>query len=226
MTTVTPPVTSPIVVPILAVPLGIVPLPDAEAQNPALAALFASRMRAESSGKQRNPLCYHSRDDLLDWPEEPVRPLAAAVFRGLTSVVSVVNDFTPAQLDSFALQARAWFTVIAENGHVPAILYPLTAWCGIYCVAAPKPSATRADSGLLRLYESRLGTMFADATNAAMRMPFTPGHYAWRPVPGQMAVFPASVTHEIALLRSPGQLVLVTVRVRFVAPGQQGVARW
>jgi hypothetical protein len=41
-----------------------------------------------------------------------------------------------------------------------------------------------------------------------------------------MAVFPASLTHEIALLRSTGQLVLVTVRVRFVAPGQQGVARW
>ena len=42
--------------------------------------------------------------------------------------------------------------------------------------------------------------------------------------PGQMAVFPASLTHEIALVRSPGPLVLVTVRVRFVAPGQQGVA--
>ncbi len=68
--------------------------------------------------------------------------------------------------------------------------------------------------------------MFADATNAVMRMPFTPGHYSWRPVPGHMAVFPASLTHEIALLRSPGQLVLVTVRVRFVAPGQQGMARW
>ena len=85
---------------------------------------------------------------------------------------------------------------------------------------------TRADSGVLRLYESRLGTMFADATNAAMRVPFTPGHYTWRPVPGQLAVFPAWLTHEIALLRAPGQLVLVTVRVRFVAPGQKGVMRW
>jgi hypothetical protein len=78
----------------------------------------------------------------------------------------------------------------------------------------------------LRFYESRLGTMFADATNAAMHMPFTPGHSTWRPVPGQLAVFPAALTHEIALLRSPGQLMLVTVRVRFVAPGQQGLARW
>jgi hypothetical protein len=93
-------------------------------------------------------------------------------------------------------------------------------------VAAPKPSTTRLDSGLLRLYESRLGTMFADATNAAMRMPYMPAHYGWRPVPGQMAIFPGSVTHEIALVRSTEPLVLVTVRARFVGPGQQGMSRW
>ncbi|MGC1522900.1 MAG: hypothetical protein WA803_15275 [Steroidobacteraceae bacterium] len=218
-------VAPPLVVPILATPFGVVLLPDAEAQNPALAALFAARMHADGR-TQHDPLCYRSSDDLLEWPEVPVRQLASAIFRGVNSVVGAVNDFTPAQLDSFAVQARGWFTVVALNGRVPAANYPLTAWCGVYCVAAPEPSATRADSGLLRLYESRLGSMFADATNATMRMPFTPGHYGWRPVPGQMAVFPASLTHEIALVRSPGPLVLVTVRVRFVAPGQQGVGRW
>jgi hypothetical protein len=216
----------PIVVPILATPFGVVPLPDAEAQNPALDALFTARMRADDAARLQNPLCYRSHDDLLEWPEEPVRRLSAAIFRGVNSVVNTVNDFSDAQLSSFAVQARGWFTVVAPDGRVPATNYPLTAWCGIYCVAAPEPSATRADSGVLRLYESRLGTMFADATNAAMRVPFTPGHYSWRPVPGQLAVFPASLTHEIALVRSSAHLVLVTVRVRFVAPGQQGVARW
>jgi hypothetical protein len=219
-------VTPPLVVPILAIPFGVVPLPDAEALNPALGALFAARMRAEDPGRQRSSLCYRSRDDLFDWPEEPVRRLTPAIIRGVNTVVTAVNDFSRTQIDSFTVQARGWFTIVAQNGRVAAANYPLTAWCGIYCVAAPETSATRADSGLLRLYESRLGTMFADATSASMRMPFTPGHYGWRPVPGQMAVFPASLTHEIALVRSPGPLVLVTVRVRFVAPGQQGVARW
>jgi hypothetical protein len=218
--------TPPNVVPILAIPFGVVPLPDAETQNSALADLFAARMRLDGAVGQSDPLCYRSRDDLLEWPEDPVRRLAAAILRGVHSVVNAVNDFTEAQLNSLTLQARGWFTIIAPDGRVPAANYPLTAWCGIYCVAAPEPSATRGDSGLLRLYESRLGTMFADATNAAMRVPFTPGHYAWRPVPGQMAVFPASLTHEIALVRSPGQLVLVTVRVRFVGEGQQGLSRW
>lgn len=219
-------VTPPIIVPILATPFGVVALPEGEPLNPALSALFVASMRASTPAEQRNPLCYCSRDDLLEWPEEPVRQLTPAILRGVNVVISAVNNFTPTQLDTFEVQARGWFTVIAENGHVPASHYPLTSWCGIYCVAAPAASATRADSGMLRLYESRFGTMFADASNAAMRIPYTPGHYCWRPVPGQMAVFPASITHEVALVRSPERLVLVTVRVRVVAPGQQGVKRW
>ncbi|MEP6546904.1 MAG: hypothetical protein ABJD53_05510 [Gammaproteobacteria bacterium] len=218
--------TPPTVVPILATPFGIVPLPEAEVLNPALLALFTSRMRVDGAREGMNPLCYRSRDDLLAWPEEPVRKLAAEIFRGVYTVINTVNDFSEAQLRSFAPQARAWFTVVEPDGGVSAINYPLAAWCAIYCVAAPKPSATRQDSGILRLYESRLGTTFADATTSSMRLPYTPGHFGLRPVPGQLAVFPASLTHETALVRSPQQLVLVTLCVRFVAPGQQGVGRW
>jgi hypothetical protein len=219
-------VTPPLVVPILATPFGVVPLADAAALNPALLALFAARIRADGQGGQRNPLCHRGRDDLLEWPEAPVRRLGAAILRGVSAVVRDVNELSEAELNSFAVQARGWFTVVETNGRIAAASHPLTAWCAVYCVAAPAAASARPDSGVLRLYESRLGTMFADATTAAMRKPFTPGHYSWRPVPGQMAVFPASLTHEIALVRSAGQLVLVTVRLRFVAPGQQGAARW
>jgi hypothetical protein len=219
-------VTAPLVVPILAAPFGVVPLAEAEALNPALCALFAARMQADGARRQRSPLCYRSSDDLLDWPDEVVRQLTRSIVQGVNSVVQAVNDFSPAQFNSLTMQARGWFTVVLPNGRVPASSHPLTAWCGMYCVAAPEVSAIRADSGLLRLYETRLGTMFADATTTAMRLPFKPGHYGWRPVPGQLAVFPASLTHEIALIRASGQLVLVTVLARFVAPGQLGVARW
>jgi hypothetical protein len=142
------------------------------------------------------------------------------------SVVGSLNEFTEAQLRSFKLEARAWFTVIRTNGSLPAASYPLTAWCAIYCVTAPPLSEDRADSGVVRLYESRLGTMFQDATNSAMRVPYTQSHFVWRPVAGEMIIFPASLTHEIALLRAAGELTLVTARIRFTAPGQQGLGRW
>jgi hypothetical protein len=215
----------PIVLPLFATPLGIVTVPRAEDLNPQLVDLFIQRT-AKGRTPDANIPVYRSQDDLFDWPEQAARALATEILRGVCSVVEVVNAFDPDQLRSFKVEARGWFTIVEQNGSLPATNYPLTAWCAMYCVAAPEPCATRQDSGVLRLYESRLGTMFQDATNSVMRVPFTAGHYAWRPVPGQLAIFPASLTHEIALVRSAGRLILVTARVRFVAPGQQGVGRW
>ena len=217
----------PSVVPILATPFCIVPLPAVAALNATLAALFTERSAlpgaaAASSG----PLCFQSRDDLLEWTEAPVVTAVGEMLRGVRSVVAAVNEFADGQLDTFGVQARAWFTIVRPDGTVPARLHPLTSWCAVYCVAAPEPSPTRYDSGVLRLYESRLGTMFSDISNAAMRLPFTPAHASWAPTPGQLAVFPGSVMHEIALLRSTLPLILLSARVRFVAPGQQGWSAW
>lgn len=215
----------PIVLPLFATPLGIVTVAKAEDLNPQLVDLFMQRTPRGRPPHEEAKVC-RSADDLFDWPEQAARAVSTEIFRGVCSVVETLNAFEPGQLRSFKLEARGWFTIVEQYGSLPAASYPLTAWCAVYCVAAPEPCATRQDSGVLRLYESRLGTMFQDATNSVMRVPFTPGHYAWRPVPGQLAVFPASLTHEIALLRSAGRLILVTARVRFVAPGQQGVGRW
>lgn len=214
----------PIVLPLFATPFGIVTVPKSEDLNPQLVDLFMQRCSRRAP--PANTPVYRSQDDLFEWPEQATRALATEILRGVCSVVETLNTFDPGRLRSFNVEARGWFTIIEQLGALPATNYPLTAWCAMYCVAAPAPSATRQDSGVLRLYESRLGTMFQDATNSVMRVPFTPGHYAWRPAPGQMAIFPASLTHEIALLRSAGKLILVTARVRFVAPGQQGVGRW
>lgn len=220
-------VTVPTVVPIFATPFGVVPLPAAGSLNTTLGALLAARAAADGDPQRgANPLLYRSADDLLDWADPSVQAVAREILRGIYSVVAGVNTFTDAQLRSFAPQARAWFTIIRQDGALAAASYPLTSWCGIYCVAAPAPSASRRDSGVLRLCESRLGTMFADATNSGMSLPYVSGHYAWQPVPGQLAVFPASVTHEIGTIRAPGELVLVTMRVRFVAPGQTGWSKW
>lgn len=214
------------VLPILSTPLGLVHSPKAQALNAALTAVFAERVRSDRSSGRGTGFSYHSADDLLEWPDPPVRDLSAEILRGVYSVIDAVNAFPEGQLRSFTCQARAWFSVVQRHGSVPATNHALTAWCAVYCVAAPEPAPGRADSGVLRLHESRLGTMFQDATNSTMRVPYTPGHFVWRPVPGHLAVFPGSLTHEIALLHSVGELILVTARIRFVAPGQQGMSRW
>lgn len=213
------------VMPILATPLGIANLADAPELNPALAGIFAQRAAADPA-QSRNPLRYVGPDDLLQWPETPVQRVAQGITAAVYSFIGTVSDIGEAQLRACKLEARAWFTRVRTNGAVPAANHPLTAWCAVYCVAAPPPAQDRADSGVVRLYESRLGSSFQDATNSVLRIPFSASHYAWRPVPGQLLIFPAALSYEVALLRAAGELLLVTARLRFVAPGQQGFARW
>ncbi len=215
----------PTVMPILATPLGVAAIADAQQLNPALHELFAQRVAADRRPAP-NPLRFSSADDLMEWPEPPARRLAEAIAGAVYSLVSSVSDLGEAQLRSCKLEARAWFTIVRTNGAVPAANYPLSAWCVIYCVAAPPPAEDRPDSGVVRLYETRLGSTFQDASNATLRIPYSQSHYSWRPVAGSLVIFPASLTHEVALLRAAGELVLVTARCRFVAPGQQGFSRW
>jgi len=115
---------------------------------------------------------------------------------------------------------------VRPDGNVPSGNFANAAWCAVYCVSAPEPSPYRHDSGVLRLHESFRATMFSDATNTVLRAPFQDGHSTWRPVPGQLALFPASITHEIALLRGEGELVLITALLRFLGSGQTGMPWW
>jgi hypothetical protein len=214
------------VMPILATPLGIATIPDAAEFNSELRDLFAQRAAAGAAPEERDPLRICGGDDLMEWPEAPVQRFASAMRGAVYQFVGSVSEIAESNLRACKLEMRAWFTVIRPNGRVPATNYPLTTWCAIYCVAAPPPVDERADSGIVRLYESRLGTSFQDASNAVMRIPYSQAHYAWRPAAGQLVIFPGSLTHEVAPLRAQLELALVTARFRFVGAGQQGFSRW
>lgn len=214
--------------PIFATPFAEVRLPLDAQFNGSLAALLAARATAERRERdaRSDPLCYLSHEDLLEWPDAPVAALRGALLAGLCAAVQVTTLHSEAEFDQLGIQARARFAIIRPDGCLPAVSLALASWCAIYCVAAPPAPAGRADSGTLRLYESRLGGMFADATTWRLRNPFAGGHHLWRPRPGSMAAFPAHLTHEIALNRGAGDLVLVIARARFANPGQQAAPPW
>ena len=219
---------APHVVPIFATPFGVVTVPEAQALNSAVAALFLERASRESGapGASSGALAFRSRDDLLERPEEPLRTAIGGIVSGVSAVAAAISDFSAEQFAALRLQARAWFTIVRPDGCVPPTNYPNGSWLGVYCVTAAPPSDSRFDSGMLRLHECRPGTSFQDATYGGLRLPYRPSHCNWPPVPGQMAVFPAAITHEIAMVRGGGALVIVSVRVRFVASEQAWMPPW
>lgn len=212
--------------PIFATPFAEVALPVSSTLNESLAALLAARATEERRDPDHrpDPLCYLSREDFFDWPDEPAAGLRSELLAGLCPAILATTLHTEAQFDQLGVQARARFAIIRPDGCLPAQSLPLASWGVVYCVAAPRAGG-RADSGVLRLYESRLG-MFADATTWRMRPPFAGGHHLWLPRPGSMAMFPAHLAHEIALNRSDRDLMLIIARVRFANPGQEAAPPW
>ena len=219
---------APHVVPIFATPFGVVALPGVQILNAALAALFDARAVREEATAAGRPgrHAFVSRDDLLEWTEDPVRKALREILAGVTSIVSSISELSGDELSSLHIQARAWFTIVRPNGCVPATSYPNTSWLAVYCVTAPEPSPERADSGVLRMHESRMDTSFQDPAHPRLSVPYRRGHNTWRPVPGEMVVFPAALTHEIATVRAAGPLTLLTVRARFAGASGAWMPPW
>ncbi len=215
-------------VPIFATPFAVVNIPEAAASNPALAALIARSATPERRDPQflEDPFCYRSREDLFEWQEEALVRVLAPALSGLCDAVQQASAQSPEEFSRLGMQARGRFAIVRPRGAIPAASAPMASWCAVYCVAAPGPSASRADSATLRLYGIRSSSMFMDAANHRMCDPFSLTHQSWRPVPGQMAVFPASMLHEVALNHADSDLILLLMRVRFALPGQAGVPSW
>jgi len=209
--------------PIFAVPFGSARLAQPDRLNLALSAGLSplATDAQRDPALPADPLCFRSREELFEWQGEPLSYLKREMLAAMCSIVMRANSVTEEQFNALGLQARARFVVVRPNGALPATSLPLASWCVIYCVAAPDLSPERVDSAAVRLYGHRLGGMFLDAANWAMREPFHYGHHLWRPVPGEMAVFPAWLPHEVALNRGDRDLLLVIARVRFANPGAE-----
>ncbi len=216
------------IVPIFATPFAVVPVAGGAELNAPLAALLLSRATEEYRDRSlpADPACFRGREDLLDWKDELAGQLRRELLAGLCTAVMAVNLYTEAEFNALGLQARARFAVVRPDGCIPAATAPMASWVAVYCVAAPPPAPARVHSAVLRLYAIREGTMFMDAANWRLREPFAGAHHVWRPVPGEMAVFPASMLHEVALNRTKADLVLVSARVRFAHAGQTTTPPW
>jgi hypothetical protein len=206
----------------------VIPLPEAARWNTAVAEIVTRRAAAEPAraSAAADALVRVGTDDALTWNDEPIRATLAEILRGIAWMARSVNQFAPGQFESLTLEARATYLIVNRDGALGARNHPMSAWAGVYCVEAPEPAPERADSGRLRLYETRMYAMFADATTDTMALPYRPGHHGCQLAPGMLAIFPGGAMYEVAPVRGAGRLLALTVQARFIAPGQKGVSGW
>jgi hypothetical protein len=213
--------------PIFATPFGTARLPVEPATNQELVRLFESRVVDDATtSPANNPLYFESNDDLVRWQEVATQSVCQMMLRATAQVVAATNTYTEHEFGELLIEARGSYRIVRANGCIPARSYSHATWCSMYCVAAPELDSLRADSGLVRLYETRYSSMFIDGSTWRMRPPFAQGHHTWRPAPSQMCVFPASSMHEVACIRGSGSLVLIVLLARFAMASQPPLPPW
>jgi hypothetical protein len=212
------------IVPIFAIPFAAVSLEGGGDLNAALVSLFSERATEAYRDPATPPdsLCFRSREDVFEWQDEAAAQLRRRMLAGICDVVMAANLYSEAEFRGLGLQARARFTILRPDGCIPAASAPMASWFALYCAAAPTEASSQTNSGMLRLFATRNAHMFVDAANYRLRAPFDTSHQVWRPVPGYMAVFPATTLHEVVLNRSDRNLVLVGARVRFARYDEAG----
>jgi hypothetical protein len=163
---------------------------------------------------QRSASVVPGRDDFFVLPDPVAGELRRLILSHATSVVAGLNNAVG--FGKLQIQARGWSSVVPRNGHVPAQHFPGASWLAVYCARAGEADAGIRSSGVLRLYERRLASVYRDASASDLKPPFRYGNHTWTPVPGFMALFPAHVPHEVSVVRSDTSLVLVFAKIRFI----------
>lgn len=215
-----PPLPTPVLEPWFAVPVARTRLPDCEALNAELEALFLAR----EDDAHRNPSpthltqqeLYESRFDLLQWPDPPIARLRAFMIDGIARTIVAATGMPPAVLARLTLHNHTWFHVTRRGGSFVAHNHPMASWSAVYCVRAGEPVADRPDSGVLRFFDPRAGAdAYRDPANARFVAPYVLGSRELRLASGELVVFPSYLAHEVAPFHGPDRRITVATNCWF-----------
>ena len=200
------------VIPIFATPFASINTAADAELNQQLA-----RICEQSCEETSDPLLMRSKADFLDTAGELAATFRQLIMDNAIGVIVGLNDFASEEINDLQVDARAWSAIVKPNGHIPAQHFPGASWLAVYCVQSGEVDEGFKNAGILRIHETRLSSIYRDASNWNTNTPYRYGHYSWSPQPGSMALFPAHVQHEISVVRSSTPLILVFVLMRFVS---------
>ena len=214
--------------PAFAVPLVTTVLPQPEALNAQLRALFLAR---ESEGERyrkqdKTPThqvnIFESEFNLFAWPDPPVQQLRGFCLAALSQAVMQLNEFSPQQqqaLSSLKLMVDCWFHVTRFGGYIANHMHPMASWSGVYCVDPGDTPPERPDSGSLVFTDPNPAFgAYRDPGNVRLRAPYSAGNLVYKQKAGDLLLFPSHLPHETAPFFGRGERITVAFNCAFVRP--------
>ncbi|MDW8478679.1 MAG: putative 2OG-Fe(II) oxygenase [Xanthomonadales bacterium] len=208
-----------------AVPLARSRLPDCEALNAELRALFLAR---EAEGARyrnpeplvaRNQALYESVFNLFDWPHPAVRRLRDFCLGELFRLVAELNGHDAATVARLRAHVECWFHVTRRGGWFGVHNHALHSWSGVYCVRHDGDDPESDSGRLVFINPNQCAAMFADPGNARMRPPFAIAPLKLRLRAGELVLFPSWLLHEVLPYEGDSERITVAFNARFRDPG-------
>lgn len=197
-------------------PVGNFHIPEAGPVNAELRQIILDRERADAAATRKSNVGgWHSKSDLMSWPEPPIATLRQWFVDGVNSVVQASIDLTRAggvnRPFGGSLQFVAWANVSRKGNYHRIHNHPGSSWSGVYYVDAGQEVPAQPLSGVLELLDPRPFT----------EMVFTPGEpfgqkAIIRPRAGSMVIFPGWLYHFVNPYLGEGERISVAFNVRAV----------
>ena len=210
--------------PVFAVPMVLAKLPDCDALNAELRALFLARAgderyRNPDPFTHRNAALFESNFRLFDWPQDSVQRLNKFCLSTLYGAIRELNGYDLETLQRLHVATEAWFHVTRRGGYFGPHNHPLHSWSGVYCVSHDGDDPA-SDSGKLNLINPHsTSTMYFDMGIAKMKAPYAMAHRMLRLAAGDLVLFPSWMLHEVLPYEGDDVRITVAFNARFLLQG-------
>jgi uncharacterized protein (TIGR02466 family) len=184
---------------------------DAERVNDGLRRAILDKERAAPTSGRSLIGGWHSKDDLLDWPQPEIRTFRGWIGQAIQEMARfALPDAGKQGPLSVDLDGGAWANIVRHGSYHKIHNHPDCDWSGVYYVAvgAADPAGP-PENGMIEFLDPRMG-----ATAPGLRGPEALPKLRVAPEPGLMLVFPSWLYHYVNTFHGTGERISIAFNVR------------
>ena len=198
-----------------ATPLMVQRVPNAAALNQGLTRLLLAREQAARAAGGPGGLSisnvggWHSKADLLTWPEPEIAALKEIFSQAVGKVMQLAVRNDPAKVVESRFVMDAWANVNRDGDYNAAHSHPGYHWSGVYYVTTGDPDPARPQNGMLEFYDPR------GAASALATPGFSFGvTQAVTPEAGMLVLFPSWHLHAVHPYHGKSERISIAFNAR------------
>jgi uncharacterized protein (TIGR02466 family) len=192
-----------------ATPLAHIMVEEEAALSPALKRAILERAAADPGQVRSNVGGWHSKDDLLSWPEPEVLALRRNLEQAVNHMTALATR-TPRFEASYRF--AAWANVCRQGNYHKPHNHPDYHWSGVYYVETGGSDPERPHSGTFEVQDPRPFT----------EMVSLPGNpygrtMVLKPEPGLLFLFPSWLYHWVNPFTGTGERISIAFNARLMS---------